>query len=598
MNRIRNFSIVAHIDHGKSTLADRMLEMTKTIDARHMREQVLDSMDLERERGITIKMQPVRMMVDYKGEDHVLNLIDTPGHIDFSYEVSRSLYAVEGVVLLVDGTQGVQAQTLTTLQMAKDLNRVIVPVVSKVDVPYARIDETKLELAEIVGCGVEEVLEVSGKTGQGVEELLSAIIERIPAPEEPDSSDLKALVFDFAYSNHRGIVVYLRLMSGTLQKGDDLELVQAGNTFQALEVGVTVPHELSTGKLEAGDIGYVVTGIKEAGVASVGDTIRKRGSNVSPLKGYKIPSPVIWASMFPESQDDFDDLRQALERLRLSDASLSFEEESSTALGRGFRCGFLGTLHLEIVTERLKREFGLALIVATPSITYRVTTEGGKVEFIRSPARFPEHGEIEKIEEQWVSVELLTPREHVDVLMQLFYEYEADVRETSIFGDGRTSFDIIMPLRELVRNFFDEVKRVSSGYASLSYHIEEEWHKADVERLDILVSGDIIPAFSRIVSRRRTEREARSLVESLHELLPRQLTATKIQAQAHGRIIASRTLSALKKDVTGHLYGGDITRKMKLREKQKEGKKRMQENARASIPHEVFMEVIKRSREK
>lgn len=597
MKNIRNFSIIAHIDHGKSTLADRMLEVTKTIETRLMREQVLDSMDLERERGITIKMQPVRMRVDYAGDEYILNLIDTPGHIDFSYEVSRSLRAVEGVVLLVDGTQGVQAQTLTTLQMAKDLDRVIVPVVSKVDIPYARIDETKLELAEIVGCDIDDVLEVSGKTGKGVEELLGAIVERVPAPQEPEDNDFKALVFDFAYSEHRGIVVYLRCMSGILKKGDELELAQAGNIFAALEVGVTVPNEVAIDMLGAGDIGYVVTGIKEAGVASVGDTIRKRGSKVDPLQGYMIPSPVIWASMFPESQDDFDDFRQALDRLRLSDSSLSYEEESSTALGRGFRCGFLGTLHLEIIIERLKREFGQQLIVATPSITYRVTTEDG-TDLVRSPARFPEHGKIEKTEENWVSVELLTPREHVDVLMQLFYEYEVDVEKTVTFGDGRTSFEMRMPLRELVRNFFDEVKRVSSGYASLSYHIEEEWHKADVTRLDILVAGEMIPAFSRIVSKRRVEREARALVESLHELLPRQMTATKIQAQATGRIIASKTISALKKDVTGHLYGGDITRKMKLREKQKEGKKRMQENARASIPHDVFMEVIKRSREK
>ncbi|MEX0935079.1 MAG: translation elongation factor 4 [Candidatus Paceibacterota bacterium] len=597
MKNIRNFSIISHVDHGKSTLADRMLEETATIDARHMRDQVLDSMDLERERGITIKMQPVRMRIDHGGEKYILNLIDTPGHIDFSYEVSRSLRAVEGVVLLVDGTQGVQAQTLTTLQMAKELGRVIVPVVSKVDILYARVDETKLELAEIVGCDVDDVLEVSGKTGQGVAELLHTIIDRVPAPEKSETDDLKALVFDFEYSEHRGIIVYLRLMSGTLKEGDSLELAQSGNEFKALEVGVAVPDRVSTEKLGPGDIGYVVTGIKEAGVASVGDTVREQGAGTTPLQGYMIPSPVIWASIFPESQDDFDDLRQALGRLRLSDSSLSFEEESSTALGRGFRCGFLGTLHLEIITERLKREFGLELIVASPSITYCVTSEDG-VEEIRSPARFPEHGKIEEIEEQWASVELLTPRKYVDILMQLFYEYEADVKNTSVFGDGRTAFDIVMPLRELVRNFFDEVKRVSSGYASLSYTIQEGWHEADVQRLDILVAGELIPAFSRIVSRRRVEQEARSLVENLHELLPRQLTATKIQAQAHGRIIASQTLSALKKDVTGHLYGGDITRKMKLREKQKEGKKRMQKGARASIPHDVFMEVIRRSREK
>jgi GTP-binding protein LepA len=591
---IRNFSIIAHIDHGKSTLADRLLEATGTVEKRKMRNQVLDQMELERERGITIKMQPVRMEHELDGERYILNLIDTPGHIDFSYEVSRALTAVEGVLLLVDATQGVQAQTLTTLGMAQDLGLKILTAVTKIDSPLARVDEVKLEVAEMVGVDPDDVIGVSGKTGEGVSELLDALVRTVPPPaaSEPDAPS-RSLVFDFEYSNHRGVIVYVRVLDGILRPSDTLEFKIAGESFRALEAGIFTPQETPRTELGAGEIGYIVTGIKEPGVASVGDTIVALGSAVPALSGYQLPRPVIWASIFPESQDDFTALRQALERLRLSDSSLSFEEESSGVLGRGFRCGFLGMLHLEIITERLRREFNLELVVTTPSITYEVTDAAGRVQNIYSPSLFPDHGEIKSIREQWVRLHLITPPEYIDVLMQIFYDHEVIVESTEVFGDGRAAFDARLPLRELMRNFFDDVKRVSSGYASLSYDIEDELQTADVVRLEVLINDEPVPAFSRIVSRRRVEEDARRLVERLAELLPRQLTKTKIQAQAVGRIIASESLSAMRKDVTGYLYGGDITRKMKLREKQKKGKKKMQAHAKADIPPEVFLKIMR-----
>ncbi len=594
MKNIRNFSIIAHIDHGKSTLADRMLEVTKTIDKRKMKDQVLDKMDLERERGITIKMAPVTM--SYKARDdkeYVFNLIDTPGHIDFSYEVSRALKAVEGTVLLVDATQGVQAQTFTTLDMARSLGLVIIPVLSKVDSPLARVKEIEEEVMNVLSCEREEIIHTSGKTGEGVEDLFETIIERIPAPEQNTDNDPRALVFDFQYSNHRGVVVYARVMDGVINPKDSLSFGVAERDFVASEIGIMKPDESQTKELRAGEIGYIVTGIKEPGVARVGDTLVKQNAGTDVLSGYQDPRPVIWASIFPESQDDFTLLRQALERLKLSDSSLSFEEESSGVLGRGFRCGFLGMLHLEIITERLKREFELVLVVTSPSITYEVTTKAGDTSMIYSPSLFPQYGDIQEIKEQWTTITLITPQDYIDSIMQVLYDHEGSVMDTELFGDGRTSFTVYMPLRELMRNFFDDIKRVSSGYASLSYEIHDKLEPADVVLLEVLVAEEVIPAFSKVVSRRRADEEAKRVVEKLHELLPRQLTKTKIQARAMGRIISSKTLSAMKKDVTGYLYGGDITRKMKLREKQKKGKKKMQAYAKAHIPQDVFLKMMR-----
>ncbi len=591
---IRNFSIIAHIDHGKSTLADRMLEITATIEKRKMKEQVLDSMDLERERGITIKMQPVRMKYSYRDEPYVLNLIDTPGHIDFSYEVSRALKAVEGVLLLVDATQGVQAQTLSVLDMARAENLVIIPVINKIDLPSARVEETKDEVVKLLGCKRELIVAVSGKTGEGVTDLLSAIIERVPPPvSEYEAKGPRGLVFDFSYSTHRGVIVYARMLDGSLKKGDTLVLAGSGEKFSVLEAGVFTPLQTAVDTVSAGEIGYIVTGIKQAGGAKVGDTLVSPTNPLAAVPGYKTAPPVVWASVYPEGQDDFALLRQALERLALEDASLSFEEESSGALGRGFRCGFLGMLHLEIITERLRREFNLSLIIATPTISYEITdVQTGEVEKIYSPHLFPEDLKGKEVKETWVTVKLILPLEYLNSLMSLLYEHEAEVADMDNFGDNRTSLTLHMPLRELMRNFFDEVKSVTSGYASFSYILGES-RPADVVRLDILVNEEIVAAFSRVVARRRVDIEAEEAADKLKKLLPRQLINIKIQSKALGRIIASRTISALRKDVTDYLYGGDITRKMKLREKQKKGKKKMQKIGKVNIPQEVFLKMMK-----
>lgn len=592
MRDIRNFSIIAHIDHGKSTLADRMLENTKTVEARKMKAQVLDSMELERERGITIKMQPVRMLYRYQETDIELNLIDTPGHIDFSYEVSRALRAVEGVLLLVDSTQGVQAQTLTTLQMAKDLKLIIIPVLSKIDMPNARVAEVTEEVCTLLGCMPEEVATVSGKTGEGVAELLNTICERIPPPKKSETSSTQGLVFDFAYSSHKGITVFLRIFSGSIKKGDELLFIAGNHKFTALEVGVLSPQEVPVGSLGAGEIGYIVTGIKEPGIANVGDTITHITSHGQQLPGYMEPKPVVWTSIFPGSQDDFMLLKQALDRLRLSDSSLSYEEESSGVLGRGFRCGFLGMLHLEIIAERLRREFDIEITITTPSISYEITAPGGSVEKVYAASRFPEHSANISVREPWVLATIILPPDYLGGVMTLLYDHEAELLETEVFGDGRNLLTVEMPLRELMRNFFDKLKNVSSGYASFSYEIAE-MRPANVVRLDVSVAGELIPAFSRVVGMRRLEIEAKAIVEKLYKTLPRQQFITKIQAGASGRIISSRTLSALKKDVTAKLYGGDITRKMKLREKQKKGKKKMLAHGKVHIPQEVFMKLIK-----
>jgi GTP-binding protein LepA len=595
ISKIRNFSIIAHIDHGKSTLADRLLEVTGTIEKRKMQEQVLDSMELERERGITIKMQPVRMKYNLAGEEYILNLIDTPGHIDFSYEVSRALRAVEGSILLVDATQGVQAQTLTTLQMARDAGLTIVPVVSKIDSPLARTDEVILEIAKLLDVSPKTVLGVSGKTGEGVEALLAEIIKRVPHPiPSNDSKDFRSLVFDFQYSNHRGVTVYVRVMDGEVKKGDVLQFMVADENFTALEVGIFHPEEVPRDSLSAGEIGYIVTGIKEPGIASVGDTVAKDKSRLAPLHGYMKPSPVVWASIYPESQDDLTMLRQALSRLSLSDSAFTYEEEASGTLGRGFRCGFLGMLHMEIITERLRREFNLELVVTTPSITYFITYKNGKKDIVYSPPLFPDDGQVVSVEEPWVDLKIITPPEYVGRLSQIAYEHEGSTTHTDTFGEGRIAITIQMPLRELMRNFFDEIKSVTSGYASISYE-PVGIRTADVVRLDILIADEVIPAFTRVVARGRAYEEAEQVVEKLQNILPKQMFVTKIQGKAEGRILASRSLAALKKTVTAHLSGGDISRKKKLWEQQKEGKKRLKEmgHGKTNIPQEVFVKMMR-----
>ena len=611
-----------------------MLEITHTIEKRKMRDQVLDSMELERERGITIKMQPVRMEfspklglgenplspASGKDETFVLNLIDTPGHIDFSYEVSRALKAVEGSILLVDATQGVQAQTLTTLNMAR-LPRhgrgeeafVIIPVLSKIDSPLARVEEVKKEVVDLLNCNPEEILLVSGRTGEGVENLLNEIIKRVPPPKEsyPEGDNiLRALVFDFKYSNHKGVIVFIRLLDGKVKRGENLIFSVSGEKFNSLEVGTFSPEETPRDFLSAGDTGYIVTGIKRPGIASVGDTITKEKNPLPALAGYMQPMPVVWASVFPEDADDFIELKSALGKLKLSDSSFSYEEESSGSLGHGFRCGFLGMLHLEIITERLKREFNLKLVITTPSITYEVILKRGNNEKIYphtknsvrvySPYFFPDDGNIETVLEPWVKLKVITPIKYLGGIMQLLFEHEAEIGETNNFGNlptgqagNRSILSVKMPLRELMRNFFDELKSVSSGYGSISYEIDE-MREANVTRLDLLVADEVVPAFSRVVSKKRAEEEAEEAVEKLANLLPRQMFTLKIQGRALGRIISSRTLSGMKKDVTQHMYGGDITRKMKLREKQKKGKKKMKERGKVNIPQNVFLKMMRK----
>ena len=594
---IRNFSIIAHIDHGKSTLADRLLEVTSTVDKRHMKEQVLDSMELERERGITIKMTPVRMNWKSKnGKEYILNLIDTPGHIDFSYEVSRALQAVEGTLLLVDSTQGIQAQTLTTLEMAKNSHLTIIPVMTKIDSPIARPDDVKQEIMELLGCEESEILAVSGKTGEGVQALLEEIIERVPAPtsEFGDSTfaQSRSLIFDFEYSNHMGVILYVRVLDGSVKAGDTLLFTQSNHKFIIREIGTFSPAKKEGKVIGAGEIGYIVTGIKEPGIARVGDTVTTANRPLSAFPGYAEPVPIVFASIYPESQDEFDDLRSSLSKLKLSDSSLTFEEESSGALGRGFRCGFLGMLHLEIVTERLRREFDQELVVTTPSITYEVTLKNGDVEMVYTPIHFPDHGQYLSVREPWILLTIITPHDYVSPLMQLFPPHEATVSDLADWGHDRVRIKLMMPLRELMRNFFNEVKSASSGYASLVYE-PLEMRPADVTRLDVYVAEERVAAFSRVIPEYRDREECEEVVEKLEKILPTEMFRVKIQAYVHGRIIASRSIAPMKKDVTGYMYGGDITRKMKLREKQKRGKERMERDGKVHISHDTFLKMMK-----
>ncbi|TSC73281.1 MAG: GTP-binding protein LepA [Parcubacteria group bacterium Gr01-1014_70] len=608
MDQIRNFVVIAHIDHGKSTLADRFLEITRTVEARDMKPQLLDQMDIERERGITIKMQPVRMNYALNAVPYILNLIDTPGHIDFSYEVSRALAAVEGAVLLVDATQGVQAQTLTNLHIAEKEGLTIIPVVNKIDASGARVPETVHELAQLLGCSDEHVSRVSAKTGEGVKELLERVIHEIPSPSiSEQNSVLKALIFDSIFESHRGVIAYVRVFEGEIKKGQKAFLHAVKTMFEVKDVGVFTPALKSAESLRAGEIGYVVTGIKDPLSVRIGDTIflalEAQSLSAQALPGYMRPQPVVWASMYPEEENDFEALRDALGKLQLNDSAFRFEPESSPVLGRSFACGFLGMLHLEIVTERIRREFSLSVITTSPSIAYEVKRKNAAPEIVSSAAKFPNTGDIESIAEPWITAEIITPERFLGNILGLVDAHEGTVlaSEPLIIGAGvsgtqsdiRMKLRAEMPLREIVSDFFDTLKNVTAGYASFTY--EPAGHRsAEVERVDIHVAGEPIAALSRIVSRRKAESGARQFVEQLKEVLPRQLFQIKIQAIVGGRIIASETLSALKKDVTGYLYGGDRTRKMKLWKKQKEGKKRLKAKGRVRIPPDVFLKIMKR----
>jgi GTP-binding protein LepA len=593
-SRIRNFCIIAHIDHGKSTLADRLLERTGALTEREMREQVLDSMDLERERGITIKAQAVRL--NYRrpdGDEFVLNLIDTPGHVDFSYEVSRSLAACEGAILLVDAAQGVEAQTLANAYLAIEGGLEIVPVVNKVDLPAADPDRVAAEVAGVLGVSVDEVLRVSAKTGEGVGDLLEAIVERLPAPSPAEVDTLRALVFDSYYDPYRGVVCYLRVTDGVLATGDPLRFMISGEDLPADEVGVLTPKAVPVSRLGEGEVGYVITGVKEVDRIRVGDTVTRRDRPASaPLPGYREPKPMVFSGLFPTDGDDFERLREALEKLRLNDAALVFEPETSRALGFGFRCGFLGLLHMEIVRERLEREYDLDLVATAPSVAYSVLLTDGKEMEIRSPQDLPDPTQRSGIREPMLRVMVLAPSEYVGTVMELLQEHRGTQTTMQYLSPERVELVYRVPLAEIIFGFFDQLKSRTRGYASLDYE-PDGYEVGDLLRVDILLNGTPVDAFSSIVHRDKAYDYGRRLVESLREIIPRQMFDVPIQAAAGSRIIARETVKAKRKDVIAKCYGGDITRKRKLLERQKEGKKRMKMLGSVEVPQEAFIAVLR-----
>ncbi|MDD4271892.1 MAG: translation elongation factor 4 [Patescibacteria group bacterium] len=605
MNNIRNFCIIAHIDHGKSTMADRMLEITGTIEKRKMKDQLLDRMDLERERGITIKLQPVRM--DYKGYN--LNLIDTPGHVDFTYEVSRSLAAVEGAVLLVDASQGIQAQTLANLYLALEQDLTILPVINKIDLPAANIEKTKKEIIQLLGCKDEEIILASGKTGQGVEEVLKAVIDQVPAPsyakalegkptvEANETTPLRALIFDSTYDEYRGVVAYIRVFDGTIKKGDKIILLATKAKSEALDVGIFKPEYKSTGELKTGEIGYIVTGFKDVSECRVGDTVAwlKSENQIMPLKGYNEVKPMVFAGVFPHEGNEFDELREAISKLKLNDAALIYEPEHSEALGFGFRCGFLGLLHLEIFQERLRREYNLSLTVTIPSVAYMVYKKNGDNAIIRSPQKLPNPSEIDKIEEPWVSLDIIAPKEYIGAILNLVQDKRGVYKNTEYIDESRVILHYEIPMAAILTDFYDKIKSASSGYASINYEFVG-YKQADVVKMDILVAEDAVEALSMIVYRDDAFKRGKDVVNTLKETLPKQMFAVKLQAAVGGKIIAAERISAMRKDVTAKLYGGDVSRKRKLLEKQKKGKKKMEAHGkgRVEIPSDTFVKLLKR----
>ncbi|GBD33874.1 Elongation factor 4 [bacterium HR34] len=595
-SNIRNFCIIAHIDHGKSTLADRFLELTGAVDKSKMVEQYLDSMDLEREKGITIKMQPVTM--HYKG--YTLNLIDTPGHYDFSYEVSRSLKAVEGAILLVDATKGVQAQTIYNLEMALSANLEIIPAINKIDLPLARIDEVLSQLSDLLGVKEDEVFKISAKTGQGVEKLLEAVIERIPPPSSSQEKRLKALIFDSLYDNYKGVVAFVRVFEGEVKADDKILLFASKEQSQVKEVGIFTPDFKPKDVLRAGEIGYIATGIKDVSKVRVGDTIFtindinyiKDFNFLKPLEGYKEPLPNVFMGIYPKNPEEFDDLKNAFQKIKLTDWSFHFEAESPNMLGRGFRCGCLGTLHAEIIVERIKREFGLELLLSVPQPVYKYITKDNKEDYIYSPSQWPNLAFIKEILEPWVNLRIIVPSQYASNVYQLM-----DTLETKEFKDIKnlSSQTLLMefevPLREIIYGFYNNLKNCTQGYASMSYE-NIGYKKANLVKLDVLILGKKEEAFSKIVSAQKAQKEAKNLAQKIKENIPPQLFAVPVQVAIGGKIIARETVKARRKDVTAPLYGGDVTRKMKLLEKQKKGKKEMQKKGRVRIPYENFIRVF------
>jgi len=593
MDNIRNFCIIAHIDHGKSTLADRLLQMTNTIADRDMQNQALDDMDLERERGITIKSKAIQMDYTYHGKPYKLNLIDTPGHVDFSYEVSRSIAACEGALLIVDATQGIQAQTISNLYLALEHDLEIIPILNKMDLPSANPEEVKDQIVDLLGCRREEIMAASGKTGLGVDKVLEAIVERIPAPKGDPHAPLQALIFDSVFNSFRGIIAYFRIMNGSLRKGDKVKFFNTGVEYNADEVGVLKMDLRPKDQLSAGDVGYIISGIKTASEVKVGDTITQVDRPCAEaIKGFEDVKPMVWAGIFPVDTDEYEELRDAMEKLKLNDASLTWTPESSAALGFGFRCGFLGLLHMEIIQERLEREFNMTVITTVPNVGYTVTKTNGDVVDVHNPSELPEIMHIERIEEPYIKAQIITKAEYTGAIMTLCIEKRGILIGQNYLTTDRVELSFELPLGEVVFDFFDKLKSISRGYASFDYH-PIGFKESDLIKLDILLNGDKVDALSALIHRDHAHELGKKMCSKLKELLPRQQFDIPIQAAIGAKIVARETVKALRKDVTAKCYGGDISRKRKLLEKQKEGKKRMRQVGSVEIPQQAFLAVLK-----
>lgn len=593
LSLIRNFCIIAHIDHGKSTLADRLIEMTGTVSKRDMQNQILDSMELEREKGITIKLAPTRLVYEFEGKEYTLNLIDTPGHVDFTYEVSRSLAACEGALLLVDASQGVEAQTLANTYLAIDNNLETVPVINKIDLPSARVDEVKEEIEELIGFDATNCPCISAKEGRNIEDVLRAVITQIPAPVGDENKPLKCLIFDSHYDNFKGAICLVRVFDGTVKAGDKILMMQTGKVFDVTEVGIFVPNTKETPYLSAGDVGYIAASIKTISDVRVGDTVTDAERPIEkPLDGYKTVQPVVFCGIFPVDGAKYNELKDSLEKLKLNDASLQFSPEVSSALGYGFRCGFLGLLHLEIITERLEREFNLDIITTAPSVSYNVYKTNGEMLEVSNPSNLPPTVEIDRIEEPIVKVNIFTPPEYVGAIMELCQNKRGIYKNMQYVDKKRVQIDYTLPLGEIIYDFFDSLKSRTKGYASFDYELAG-FERADLVKVDLMLNGDKCDALSLIVHKDNAYNRGRELTEKLKKIIPRQLFEVPIQACIGNKIIARETISAMRKDVLAKCYGGDVTRKRKLLEKQKEGKKRMRKIGSVEIPSEAFMSILK-----
>lgn len=593
MKNIRNFCIIAHIDHGKSTLADRLLEFTKTISKRDMEAQVLDDMDLEKERGITIKSHAIQMNYEYKGEKYVLNLIDTPGHVDFSYEVSRSIASCEGALLIVDAAQGIQAQTISNLYLALGNDLEIVPVLNKIDLPSAEPEVVKDQIVDLIGCKREEIIPASGKTGLGVEDILAAICERIPAPKGNPDAPLQALIFDSVFNSFRGIIAYYKILNGEIRKGDKVKFFNTGAEYNADEVGVLRLSLDPKDVVKTGDVGYIISGIKNAREVKVGDTITTVANPCAEaIKGFEDVKPMVFAGIYPVDTDDFEELRYSMEKLQLNDASLTWEPEASAALGFGFRCGFLGMLHMEIIQERLEREFNMTVITTVPNVSYIAYTTMGDVVHMHNPSDMPDPTKLDYIEEPFIKASIISKADFVGSIIKLCMEKRGIMINQTYLTTDRVELIFELPLGEIVFDFYDKLKSISKGYASFDYH-PIDYRKSDLIKLDILINGDQVDALSALIHRSRAHDFGKKICEKLKELIPRQQFQIAIQAAIGAKIVARENISAIRKDVTAKCYGGDISRKRKLLEKQKEGKKRMRQIGSVEVPQSAFMAVLK-----